>query len=209
MLIDQFMPEYHMSDGHAIDVRAPIQIVYQVVRSLEVGHSRGVRWLFQLRWLSRWHRLPADVLSLNGMLKIGFVLLGEDEPRELAFGVIGRFWLPSSGILRVDPAAFVQFDKSGFAKGVMNFSLVEKPDGTCKVATETRVQCLGPASRRLFGLYWLLIGPFSAWIRQEWLRIIKQKSECLAKRANSLPVMSMADGSSPVSHQPRTPIRTL
>jgi hypothetical protein len=91
--------------------------------------------------------------------------------------LIGRFWSYSAGIQPIAPENFKEFNKDGFAKAVANISLSEQADGTTCIGTETRVLCLGKASRRWFRLYWLLIGPFSGIIRKEWLRIIKQQAE--------------------------------
>ena len=40
------------------------------------------------------------------------------------------------------------------------------------VRTLLRVHALTPRARRLFRLYWLVVGPFSALIRRRWLRAI-------------------------------------
>jgi hypothetical protein len=73
--------------------------------------------------------------------------------------------------------AFDRFADSQFAKAAWNFTVRQVPGGRTEVATETRVECLGPAARRWFRLYWALIGPFSGWIRREALRIVKRTAE--------------------------------
>ncbi len=171
MLIDQFLPDHEISARYETIVHAPPERVFQAARSLDASGSPIVRWLFRLRGL------PASMLSLEGMLKFGFVLLGEMPSQELVFGLVGQFWSHTAGIQPIAPEDFIEFDKQGFAKAVANVSLSEQADGTTRVATETRVLCLGEASRRWFRLYWLLIGPFSGLIRKEWLRIIKQQAE--------------------------------
>lgn len=44
--------------------------------------------------------------------------------------------------------------------------------GGSLLTTETRVHALTPRARRLFRLYWLVIGPFSALVRRRWLKAI-------------------------------------
>jgi hypothetical protein len=44
------------------------------------------------------------------------------------------------------------------------------------LTTETRVHALSPRARRLFRLYWLVVGPFSALIRRRWLKAIAQRT---------------------------------
>jgi len=171
MLIDQFLPNYEVSARYEAVIHAPPERVFQAARSLDASGSPIVRWLFRLRGL------PDSMLTLDGMLKFGFILLGETRPRELALGLVGRFWTHSTDIQRLTPEAFRTFDREGYAKAVANVSLSPREDGTTQVVTETRVLCHGEASRRWFRLYWLLIGPFSGLIRKEWLRIIKQQAE--------------------------------
>jgi hypothetical protein len=45
------------------------------------------------------------------------------------------------------------------------------------LATETRVLCLDRRSVYFFRSYWLLIGPFSGYIRRQMLHAIKENSE--------------------------------
>ena len=46
------------------------------------------------------------------------------------------------------------------------------PGGRSQLTTETRVAATDAASRRSFGRYWRVVGPFSALIRRRWLRSI-------------------------------------
>jgi len=173
MLIDEFLPTYDVNELHKIDVCAQVEKVYQVVQSLDFRDSKVVRWLFRLRGV------PVSALTLNGLLEFGFVILGETPDQEIVLGLVGRFWTRSIPIQRLNPEAFRAFDRKGFAKAVANISLSQQADGITRVTTETRVLCMGNASRRYFRIYWFLIGPFSAWIRREWLRIIKRQAEKL------------------------------
>jgi hypothetical protein len=174
MLIDKFLPHFDVHARYQIDVHAPISEVYATARFLDVRNSEVVRWLYRLRGL------PRDGLTLDGMLKWGFVLLADKPSQEVVFGLIGRFWTLFPLIQRVQGDAFIHFDKAGFAKAVGNMSFVDRGDGWVRVTTETRVHCPDDASRRCFRLYWLLVGPFSGIIRKEWLRSIKQRAEAMA-----------------------------
>ncbi len=175
LLIDEFCPTYHVMERHEISVRAPVEKVYSVLRSFTMTDSPVVRWLFRLRGL------PYDAVTLDAMLKFGFVLLAEIPNQELVFGLAGRFWALKGGIERLDTNTFKQFEKEGCAKAVGNFALCQQTDGITSVVTETRVYCIGNSSRRYFRLYWALIGPFSAWIRREWLRLIKRRAERISE----------------------------
>ncbi len=171
MLIDQFLPTYEISARYQIDIHAPIERVYLAARYLDMSDSWIVRWLYRLRGL------PKYSLTLDGMLKWGFVLLADQPSQEIVFGLIGRFWTHSAQIQSVTVDTFVEFHQQGYAKAVGNIAFIPQGAGIVRVTTETRVYCPDDTSRGDFRLYWLLIGPFSGIIRKEWLRLIKQHAE--------------------------------
>jgi hypothetical protein len=180
-LIDEFMPASDVSEFHQCLVRAPIEKVYAALRRADLGGSPIVRLLLRLRNLSpvstnSGHHRNTQ-LTLDTILKNGFVLLGENAPNEIALGLVGRFWTKSGGRCRVDSDQFISFDVPGYAKAVWNFSLVEEKAGVTRLATETRVRCLDRASQRRFRIYWALIAPFSGLIRREALRMIRKSAE--------------------------------
>jgi hypothetical protein len=51
------------------------------------------------------------------------------------------------------------------------------PGGKARLATETRVLALDPGTRIRFGIYWLVVGPFSGLIRRRWLAAAKRLAE--------------------------------
>ena len=181
-LIDEFMPIYDVSEYHETKVRAPIGKVYDALRTADLGASFIVRLLLELRALpdlfSRQHRKRDSRVDIEILLKNGFVLLGENPPNEIALGLVGRFWAAAGRTCRLSDAdEFREFDESGYAKAVWNFSLVEEGGAETRLATETRVRCLDVGSRWRFRLYWSVIGPFSGLIRREVLRTIRNGSE--------------------------------
>jgi hypothetical protein len=55
----------------------------------------------------------------------------------------------------------------------IGIDFVARPQGAGSLlTTETRVHATTARARRLFRLYWLLVGPFSALVRRRWLRAI-------------------------------------
>jgi hypothetical protein len=102
-----------------------------------------------------------------------FLILEEEPGRELVFGVIGPFWQWRRG--RVPPRIPGTPDefRAAMAKGriaaVGNFRAEPVAGGT-RLWTETWAFAPRLSHAILFTVYWLLIGPFSAWIRRMLLR---------------------------------------
>ena len=183
MMIDEFLPVYDVVERHQISINAPVERVYTAVRTFDLSDLRVIRWLFLLRGLPALlfpHDEPKErpSLTLDGLLKAGFILLGERPQQELLLGTVGHFWkLAGNSPLHLDVVGFRNFERPGYAKAVWSFSLSHPADDITRLATETRVYCLDSASRRRFRLYWLFVGPFSGLTRKILLRGIKHKAE--------------------------------
>ncbi len=185
MLIDDFLPAAEFAERHALRMRAPPERAYAAARRLDLGGSPVVRVLFALRSLPalftrRGYRGERALgMSMEGLLRSGFILLGERPPQEVVLGLVGRFWTPSGCIERIDPAEFAGFDRPGMAVAAWNFTVLPTDEGSL-VATETRVRCTDDAARRSFARYWRVVRPFSGLIRMEALRAIRRTAEAPA-----------------------------
>ncbi|MBA3631721.1 MAG: hypothetical protein H0W58_02745 [Acidobacteria bacterium] len=170
MLIDLFLPEYDFSETHDIKIRATAENVFRALNEIDLCESAVIRWLFRLRGM------PTRKMTLREMQRLRFEVLGESENRELLLGLAGRFWTIKGDLRKINSQNFREFNEKGFAKAAWNFSLAKSGDET-RLTTETRIKCLDEKSRKRFGLYWRLIQPFSALIRKEMLKTVKQKAE--------------------------------
>jgi len=180
VLIDRFLPDYDVVEHHQIDVDAPVDRAYRAVKELDLARSPVVLALLFARGLPTMFTgavKPKRRLGLDEIVESGFVVLGEEPDRELVLGVVGKFWRPTSGVHRIEAGEFAGFDTPGFAKGAWNFVVSERPAGSTRVETETRIACTDDDARHRFSRYWWLIGPFSALIRRVMLRDIKRDAE--------------------------------
>lgn len=181
--LDRWLPEYRHNEVHEAVVKAPLDAVRRAVREVTGGEIGLARLLFALR------AVPARLLGrpiperaydrriLDAITAGGFLVL-EDAPDEVIVGVIGKFWQAAATPLRLEtPEEFRAFRTEGYARGAMDFTLTELEDGGVKVRTETRVQPLGPAAARRFGMYWFFVHPGSALLRRTWLRAIRRRAE--------------------------------
>ena len=171
MQIDQFLPYFDVMARYETTVQASVKQAYAAARHLDMRESTIIRMLYHLRGM------PAKGLTLDGMIDTGFVLLADDTGREIVLGLVGRFWTPSGYLEKVDAAGFAAFHQPGLAKAAFNIAFTPLSDASSKVTTQTRVYSPDETSRRRFRLYWMLISPFSGWIRKEWLRLIKLRAE--------------------------------
>lgn len=197
--LDRFLPDFHFGERHSITVRAPAGAVYRAVWEVTLAEMPLAGVLFWLRalparLLRRRYRFIAQPASgpdpgrtpiLRAVLSRSFVLLYESPDREVAIGTIGRFWQATGGSVPLpDAAAFQSFRDPTYARAVMDFRLTPLPNGrSTHLTTETRIQVPGPAARRRFRAYWLVVYPGSALIRRLWLRAIQRRAERSAATA--------------------------
>jgi len=183
MLIDSFAPEPDAREVHSVLVRASPQVVYEALRTADLGESAMVKLLPLLRSapgiVARGFKtLPRNQkITLQTLLDAGFGLLAEQAPEEIVLGVTGRFWRPSGNVSPFVRADFDRPVQMGFARGVWNFSVSEAGSGRTMLRTETRVTCGDTASRRKFLSYWFIIRPFSGLIRLIMLRKVRSLAE--------------------------------
>ena len=174
MLIDDFMPGYDFSEKHETNIHASAEKVYAAVNSIDLSESWIIGGLLTLRGLGR---RSAKTLTLRDMTKDGFAVLGEKPDEEILLGLAGKFWTLSGCMQNINADNFREFNTKGFAKAAWNFALKETGKEEILLATETRVKCSDEASLANFRFYWRFVQPFSGLIRQEMLRLIKQKAE--------------------------------
>jgi hypothetical protein len=182
VLIDDFMPNFDVSERHHTLVLAPADEAYHAAREMDLARSRVIRGLFAARGIPRLITRRAGgrgprSMTVDRLLASGFVWLGEDPGREFVLGLVGTFWRPGGGVSRLEPSEFAAFDEPGQAKAVWNFRVIGDGDERSFVTTETRVRVPDEASRRKFLLYWAAIGPFSGVIRRQALALIKADAE--------------------------------
>jgi hypothetical protein len=200
MLIDELMPD---PDGTRVDHRvidAPPQRVYEAALRADFARAfdenRIARGLTSLRCrieravaLARRRprdAAPAEEMTLGGLSSHGqYVLLGADPPREIAFGMIGRFWGGETVWLEIDSAEFRSFDRPGFARIACNLSLREYGEGRTLVSYETRTKATDAFARRSFLRYWRMAGPLAGIVLRAQLADIAGEVERSAVNASS------------------------
>ncbi len=113
------------------------------------------------------------------------MVLAEEPPREFAMGLVGQFWKPVIPAVRVSPDEFAGFDRPGYGKVVVGFSLREYGPGRTLVTYECRTATTAARARRLFGLYWRLVGLFAGLLMGRGPATLKRQAERAAAAPSS------------------------
>ena len=173
-LAETHLPAYDVVMRHELRVPVAPAVAWAALERADLGNSLLTRALLTLRGLRRpGTRRRLTLATLPGS---GFVPLGERPGREVAFGLVGRFWTPSGGRVSITPGEFGGFAWPGHARVVWTFSVEDAGAGATRLVTETRVACVDAASRRRFRLYWLCVRPFSGLIRRAMLRAVAREA---------------------------------
>lgn len=178
-LIEQYLPAFQFREQHAIIADVSPRRLLEAALLPEATEDPWAKRFIRLR------ELPDRVLGACGV-KSGlqhrpafglheFMPLGADMERELAFGLVGRFWQRDYGLVQLaaPQTQFAHYLEPNLAKLVLNFSAETLPDGRTRLMTETRVYCSDAQALRSFTPYWWLIRPVSGLIRRRLLARIR------------------------------------
>ena len=164
MLLDDVMPSYDATRIEHRVIDAPPERVNEAALHADFmqafRESRAARALVAIRSaaersvsaLSRRTeppaRAPAGPMTLAGLPTFGeYVLLGIDPPREIAFGMVGRFWGGETRWEEIAASEFRAFDAPGLARIACNFSLRHYGEARTLISYETRGR--GPRTTKL------------------------------------------------------------
>lgn len=168
-LLDLYLPEYNF--GHSYDTvvdSGDIDTVYAIARDVDLSKSKIIPLLFRLRGL------PVEKLNARAFTaRMGWSDVEETPPTEFLIG----YWRSRRVERIVDREQFVSRTPRATQKVLFNFRFRSLGGNQVKIETETRVLCIGSASKLRFRIYWLAIKPFSGLIRREVLKIIKSEAE--------------------------------
>ena len=189
MLLDRYLPQYDVTEAHAIVVDADTDLTWEVARRGDLSQSAVTRALLGLRSLpNRLQRVlkgrPTESarppLNLDDLERVGFLLLGERPGHEIVFGSVVQPWkavTDDDPAPQVEAGRFAAFDTPGYVKVAFNIRVEPYASRRSLITTETRTAATDPASLRRFSRYWLLVGPISALIRRLTLGIVKSDAE--------------------------------
>jgi hypothetical protein len=187
MLIESAMPTYDVVIAEHLVVAAAPPATFTAARELDLLTVRTPlltvsMWLRGLpaRWSGKTTPPPPRLVIGEHMALPGWVLLGQQPNREIAFGAVGKFWHPTIEWRDVSPEDFSGFAESGCGKIAANLSVLPYGESASLLTYECRTVTTDPGSRRRFLRYWWLIRPFVAHILRATLRQIRTNAEASA-----------------------------
>jgi hypothetical protein len=193
MLIERLLPHYDaIRVEHKLLPAEPAQVWRAVldadfmrtaeevpaVRLLFGARSAAERALAAVRGQSAPAEPELESMRLGELpIRGEWVLLGQDPPREIAFGAVGRFWAGESVWEEIAAGDFAGFDRPGLAKIAANFSL--RPYGAARtlLSYECRTKGTDPSATRAFMRYWRPLSPFIGVVLRAQLRTVESTLE--------------------------------
>ncbi|WP_378235028.1 hypothetical protein [Aquincola agrisoli] len=175
-----WLPAVHFHERHGRrGVPCTPEALIAAVRGFD---DRSDPLLNGLLWLREWparHLLPAGarrrIPAERPRFGLAQFVVLESTPARIVYGLAGRFWQADFGLVPLaDGQAFRRFGEPGAAKLVLAFGARAAASGRgSDLETVTAVHCCDAAARRRFLPYWLLVRPFSGWIRRRLLSRIQ------------------------------------
>jgi len=172
MLVDEFLPEYDVSDTVATVVDADLATTWDALMEvdlIDVGRRRplvGILGAIRILPDIVSHMLhgeppqrPPEHIRLRDITKLpmdtgGWVLLGERPHDEIALGLVGKFWRPVIEFAKVPADRFHEFAETGFAKTIYSLSVRSLDEHRTLLSGTMRTATTDAHARRWFRRYW-------------------------------------------------------
>jgi hypothetical protein len=177
-LLDRLIPAPGLMEIDEIELALPLERAWDVVRHIDLGRSRLIRALFDVRTLPG--RLTGEKDSAAPSLRLdamtssesepGFQILAVEPPLEVAVGAIGKVWQLDIPFVHVPTAdGFAAFSEPGYVRVAWALRLSPLDERHTSVSVELRVDATDEESWKKFREYFRLIGPASRFIRRSLL----------------------------------------
>jgi hypothetical protein len=192
MLIESAVPAFDAMIAEHVVVAADPAITFQAAKALDLLAVRtplltASMWIRDLpaRLLGKSVPPPPRLVMGEKVDLAGWLPLGEQPNREIAFGAVGKFWRPVIEWRDVAPADFVGFAEPGWGKIAANFSVAPYGASGTLLSYQCRTTTTDLSAHRCFMRYWWLIRPFVAHIMRATVNAIKGDAEAAVTARSS------------------------
>lgn len=179
--LDGFMPAYDVRERHAVTVRAPAPLVYEVARAFDVQSLPLVQALFWLRGKFMGAR-PAPRMT-RGFIEetraLGWECLLERPGELYVSGAACRPWLADVTFEGIPAERFPTFAEPDRVKIAWTIECHARGPALTELASETRALATDGEARRRFLQYWSWARFGIVAIRWLLLPAIRKRAEAL------------------------------
>lgn len=191
MVLDEALPAFDAAIVEHAVVGADPQTTWRALRELDFTRARTLPLTaaFRARDLCaraarRLRRAPGAATpgrvtiddAIDGDLA-GWRLLGERHGQELVLGAAGRFWWPRAAWLDLPLEELAAFERPGYGKVAVSFSLRPYGEGRTLVSCEARAATFDTATRARSARSWILTQPLARIAMRAVLRAVKADAE--------------------------------
>jgi hypothetical protein len=178
-LVERFMPQADITECHEVLVRAPVALVFDVARNLDMQSIPLVHAIFWLR--AKLLRATEPPVRPRGLVAettaLGWVILAERPGREVVVGSATQPWKGDVVFRPVAPDRFVAFAEPDMVKIVWTLEAEPLGPTLTRFRTETRVLATDAAARAQFRRYWRWAGWGVVLIRRLMLWALRRAAE--------------------------------
>jgi hypothetical protein len=169
--LDNYLPRFQWQTQHSLESRASREVCYNAL-----VNARSQNLLVSL--LSNLSGLRSYGTLRESLLQNGFTLLEDSPPDGFIIGLVCKPWIWGGEVsCNTGAEEWLRDNREGFAKIATVLGTEDVKRGPTRLYTETRVFIDNEEARRKFGRYWMLIKPFSGFIRRSWLRNARYHAE--------------------------------
>jgi len=184
-LLDEFIPEYEVTERHHVNVNAPADITFSTACVMDLQDSGIIRAIFKTRELvlrakAQQKPLPRGLLAQTK--ELGWAVLAEIPEREIVMGSVTQPWKGSPEFKGLAPDKFAAFDEPGYVKIAWTLRADSVGPARSVFRTETRVICTDAEARAKFRRYWSFLSPGIILIRRLSLGPLKRVAEYRARK---------------------------
>jgi hypothetical protein len=172
--LDRWLPDPALCVSHRRESTASADALWQAARSVRLSDTALLGRL--IRW-----RIPG--VGRNDFFdelfrQPPFIVLDEEEERVLISGLVGRIWTLRRDYPRLTPDEFRQWAERGTARVVFaNWVDAAEAGGRSALASEVRVQALGPQGRRGLAAVRPLVRAFQHLVGTEGIAAAVRRAE--------------------------------